>query len=303
MLKMAVTLMLLTLSNSSGRSHEWADLDLLTRRESLETERYVIQFLSGTECCPANLTFKINEKSSQRIRQVTFPTFMEDYRGMMILEQTKLVVVGWLEYGGWEFIIQDLAKDEPYDQLMNYGFKFSPSRRFLVYRTHYPRMGLPETRRSIVLLYDFQKSKSENYVGKPDPNMTPHNGFPIFPEKNVESNSYSNMLEAGHLYMSPFLWSQDERKVAFIELFSDKNYLILIDIFRDLSSPRIHRIPLSVKNFFTKQALELLPAEEVEEKWLNIEKLEWFDEHTIIAQPRHDFNLKSAVHLPIPSDL
>ncbi len=288
---------------SGGIPPEWADFRALLAKESLETQRYEVRFLEATECCPSRLRFEVEKKARPRVpRELVLEARVQDYHGIMITAESKLLIAGRLRYGGWIFLVVDLEKVEPHDELWSYGFKFSPSKRYLAYRTHYPPHGLPISRRSIVVVYDFALSKAENHIGKSDDRTTGAHGFPVFPEKNVEEVSYLNILEDAHGYLSPFLWSDDEKMVVFVEIFSEKYFLVAIDLANGLRSPKIRRRPLRVEDFLTPEAAARFSKEDLEEQRLLFCEVAWKDADTVTLTPYPDFDLREKVdvHLPEP---
>lgn len=110
------------------------------------------------------------------------------------------VAVGTLPRGGYSLAIIDLQAAKLQDESWCYGYSLSPHGRYLLIRTHYPKMGLPDHRRSILLLYDLQATARQNRPSGVEDFNHDNAGLPVHPAKNRELQSYDLLVDTERLY-------------------------------------------------------------------------------------------------------
>ncbi len=222
-------------------------------KEKIEDERYLVERLPpAAPCCPATLAFRVTDKASGGVRELALTARVETLRDFFFSYGSKLVVEGELRYGGSNLLIADLETGSLEDKVWNYGHAFSPSGRFLIYLTHYPRMIVPEARRSIVMLYDLAMSPADNRFRVDPRDRQKGIGMPVFPAANAERMSFDVSLAGERMYVSPFLWAKDERAVLFIECEASWATCYLVEVGVDETmthgerAPSIRRVELDL---------------------------------------------------------
>ncbi|MGI0014822.1 MAG: hypothetical protein ACREBU_15485, partial [Nitrososphaera sp.] len=217
--------------------------------KSAENEDHRVELTSYESSPSYKLVFQVVAKKTNQSREFVLEERYASVKDLMLVEKAKLVVSGELPRGGNIISVVDLRELKLQNTIWKYDYAFSPTKRFLIYQSHYPRMGLPESRRSILLLYDLRRPAPETRLSSISP---PENvGFPVFPEANAKLRSYDVRLEVEHLYLSPFLWPPDERNIVFIEFSThdEQNYLAVINLSAGVENPRIRRKRINVMGF------------------------------------------------------
>jgi len=289
-----------------------------------ESEAHTVSLKDVKEDEPpgqTELIFSVTDKKTGSSRTMSIHGRIAAIQDIMVVEKTKLVVVGQLKYGGSTFLISDLVKNELQDTIWAYSYAFSPSKRFLVYQTHYPRFMLPvEGRHSILLVYDLAKSASDNRVvlaenparenlrsepGSPYatgyiPDYAP--GFPIFPETNVIKKSYVVTFEEEHLYLSPFLWSDEEEHLAFVEFYKEQNYLIHVDLSKGIINPVVSRQRIDIDSLIRKEVMSEGQKEELKKSpyKLAVEEIHWKGKDRVVLRPYRQYWLDETIELSVP---
>jgi len=228
-----------------------------------------------------------------------------------LYKKRTLIIEGELRHGGDIIILSDVLRGEWEHVFWAYGYAFSPSGRFLAYRSHYPRLGT--LRKSIVLAYDLEKSPEgnmENIV--PDKRFRRSIGTPIFPEENAFSRSL--ILDAEHpdVFVSKFTWSADDRLVAFMHVRRDdagkhlgRMGVVVVEPFPEHGHPVIWRREINFKDHLLPGA----PGSSLGGSgngWAGIDTLHW-EGHSLIATPDtvHAGELPTQIPLgiigPVPS--
>lgn len=263
---MRTALILSALLCSAAPSLNAAETSAIDRAKNVE-------IVSKSDCCPAEVRFRV--KGSDGARDYVATGDFQKVTEVRPVAAGRFLVIGELNHGGDVLAVVDGDDGEQELSLWAYGFSVSPGGRRLVYSTHYPRLGPPQARRSIVLLYDLTTTPAENRRGAPRQDWPEHNdGIPVFPPENACEPSYSLFLaEPPFLVTSPFLWSSDGERLVFFTAREDR------------SEPALVRLDLSrgACDGFASVALDLstrlrCPAQEDRSLLLAPERLAWADE-------------------------
>lgn len=185
----------------------------------------------------------------------------------------------------------------------HYGDSLSPSGRFLLIRSWYPRMIDPVLRRSILLLFDLQQAILRPFEldmlapGQEWPSaLVDIPVMPVFPRENYEQRSFDPMLADPHLVLSPFLWSTDDSHLVFIAFDRGENVLITLSGFNGPDGLEVKRNQINVA--------ELVPSQwdspEVRERISRgyrflVEGIEWSESGTIRVRPYPQYWLPETV--------
>lgn len=182
-----------------------------------ENERFQVALQQRTECCPATVELRVTDKRHGGLEKpLFFSGRIQAIHGLTVVGGHRVLLQGELPTGGNLLVIGDLETLEQEEAIPAYGFSVSPSARFLVYATRYPPAVAGEARRSIYLLYDLSRPPDANRVGEPSEWPVPNAGRPVFPEANVEKQSWSIFEAPRNVLQSPFLWSPDEQLLVFL---------------------------------------------------------------------------------------
>ena len=190
------------------------------RAEASESA-FAAELVSATDCCPATLQFELRDLAGGEPRRVSVEARVERYTSHFVYKRT-LVIEGELRYGGTIVILVDADRGTVNHVFWTYGHAFSRSKRYLAYRTHYPRLG--GFAKSVVAVFDLDKSVNENRRGITLDERFPRSvGRPVYPTDNAFRHSLVLDEATPRIYTSPFAWSQDERHLAFVAIHFDES--------------------------------------------------------------------------------
>lgn len=280
-------------------------LDPLT----IEGPPYSVWVSTQTECCPKVVELRVRKEGWDEERTLEMSGRIQTLQKLQPVIEPRLLVVGELRYGGTNLWIANLETLEQEAEIWNYGYGVSPSGRFLAYQTHYPRMALPNARRSIFLLYDLSLPPEDNRPGPPSDWPEPNLGTPIFPEENVEEGSWSIFeSELSYGLVSPFLWSKDERVLVFlvgggVEPDDRGNFIVRLGLTADGMVEAIRQERLSLEN--VDAPLRTVTEERLREEPLLLftETLKWSEERGkdwVVAEPSAGSQLGPRIWIRIP---
>ncbi len=252
-----------------------------------------------------DLMFSIVKKETGKTKEITITGRFKMIKELHIAENNKLLAIGELPRGGDAISIVDLSKYGVQDTIWAYGYALSPSKRFIAFLSHYPPYGLPEFKRSILLIYDLSKSSAENRL--PSLNILSADadkfvGIPAFPDVNVEEQSYDINLDTKHNFTSPLLWSEDETKLVFTEYYNNQNLVVSIDIKGGIERPIIRREQINMKKLIKWEKLLDITKKEIESRpyMLSSRSLRWKDRDKIIIEPSPEYYLDKEIELQLP---
>ena len=224
----------------------------LPESDSQPPPSHSVELVEDSPCCPKQMVVEVEGAGDEaRPRQLRLSARIDDVERLVPVVGDRLLVAGTMRYGGEAIVLADLREMKQEQVLWTHGWTLSPSTRFLVYRTHHPRMVPPGGRRSILLLWDLTKPPSENIPGEAEEWPTPNLGRVIFPEENLERGSYDVRIAPDWGLSSEFLWSEDGRRLVFLATeFLDEQMeerecsIVRIDLADDGSVTALEREPL-----------------------------------------------------------
>lgn len=277
--------------------------------DTIEDPRYLVEQLPPTApCCPATLAFRVTDKAAGGVRELALSARVETVRDFFFGYGSKLVIEGELRYGGSILLIADLETGGLEDKIWNYGHAFSPSGRFLVYLSHYPRMIVPEARRSIVMLYDLAISPADNRFGVDPRDPQRGIGLPVFPAANAERMSFDVSLAGDRMYVSPFLWAEDERAFLFIECEPAWASCHLVEVgvdegvTRGEKAPSIARMELDLHPYTRSEGAGPYTGGPDDPVRIAVERLEWkVDGSAVVVYPQDASAMVHRFELPRPA--
>lgn len=222
------------------------------------SEQYRVILTEDTAtCCPRNLVFNAENLDTGEKRELSFSARVEELSEFQIVADSQLLVTGRLRYGGDILLLGDLQTGKPKDTIWAYGWDLSPSGEYVIYNSHYPRLG-PE-KKSLVLLYDLSASAEENRLeGWSDAYFSNGPGRPVYPPLNALRASYALSLAERRLSVSPFVWAEDERTILFLDKqivdTREMTSLVLLRLNGPQDSPEIWQHPVPVHRWVSPQA-------------------------------------------------
>jgi hypothetical protein len=270
---------------------------------SVANGRYQVTFTGLQPCCPAVLRFAVHEQDGTAARSLELQGCLLSVAELSLTPQGKLLATGSLSAGGEAVLIGDLASRRQQEALWTYGHRLSPSGRYLAFQTHYPRLAVPpEARQSIIAVYNLlsapspAEDRSRDFLPRQDL------GIPIFPEANARSRSHDPRQGEQLSYVSPLLWSQDERQLVFVVRSGSQSYeLVRVEAEEGFQSVRSARRPIDVRRYVTPRWAQARTEEEQRRPpELIIEALDWKDADTVLLQTLPELGLDPSIELDLP---
>jgi hypothetical protein len=249
------------------------------------------------------LVLAITNRKTEMVRDLIVEERFETIDQMMIVDIKELIIVGKLPRGGDIISIIDLAVSKLQDTIWAYGYCISPSSRLIAYKTYYPPLIEPLYRKSAVRILDLAapRKKSQSNVRGAMARVSP--GTVVFPESEV--GGAKNLADnVNYVYLSPFLWSEDEHRLVFVAFRKDvrTNYLIELDFNEAHDSAEIQKEEVDVLRFSI--ASKLLPGEkkQIEESGylFAIERIKWQGKNEVIVTPYGQTWLPTEIILTLP---
>lgn len=265
----------------------------------VENRFYLVRIIEKSK---DKLLFSVLNKKTKEVKDILFQGRYASINKMIFYKKSTFVVIGKLQRGGNIISVVRLDEDDMKDTIRAYDFSFSPSKRFLVYQTHYPKMAIPEFRRSIILIYDMEKSVSDNRLPSTLNYSHRNAGLPIFPDTNVKKKSYGIALEDKHIYLSPFLWSDDEKKVLFLEFYQLQNYIVCINFNEGINAPEILRKRINIEDIIRRDDISDITKKELIGRpyKLAVKGIRWSGSKEVIIEPYPQYWLYKQIKLMIP---
>ena len=270
---------------------------------SSSANEYRAELVSETECCPARLVFKVSGSRFDEPRAIELEARVEKFHSASVYAGKRLIVEGELRYGGTIVVVANLDTLQQEHVFWTYGHALSASRRYLIYETHYPRLG--GFNKTLVVLYDLEKTPEENLVGIVASDRFPRTvGRPLFPMRNAAEGSLLIENSSPRFSTSAFSFSSTEESVAFFvspraagDDSREPMQLVVVGPLSDAS-----RVPLwSQVVDFNDFALAGGSSDQGGFAWAGIERLVWEDD-ALVAIPNsiHDGELPPRIRFLLP---
>jgi hypothetical protein len=208
-------------------------------------------------------------------------------------DESQVAVIGTLPRGGKIISVIDLVNMRLRNTIWNYGLAISPHRKYIAYRSYYPPMGLPEMKRSIVVLYPLNEVST-----LPATPLANTFGYPVFPEANARGQSYDVGLDPEHLFLSPFLWSEDDKRIVFLDYENKQNYVDIVDLSSEKRQPSIRRVPIDPLRYANREIREYTRAEITRNSYkLAVDTIKWSGAEEITVSPLPQYWLPNEITL------
>jgi len=267
---------------------------------SVENEFFLIE-LVGHEGYPRyEAELRITDKKSAVEEKLVIEARIKTTQDLFFVQPNKVLLTGTLPRGGTIMALVQVDSVRLLDVLWMYEHAFSPTREFLIYQTHVPRMGPPAFRQSILLLYDFRKMPEENRTGSVTSLTQENAGIPVFPETNWKLGSYYVAEEAQHVFLSDFLWSPQGDRVVFLDFWTrnKQNYFTVIDLTEGLENLQLFLRAINLAEITTDE----VPEAKMPYK-LAVRELEWTspEAHLVRVVPYGQRWLKESFLLEVRS--
>lgn len=269
------------------------------------------------------VSISISDKKDGGHKQLAYRQSFRNFKELVFCAADKVALIGELPHGGDCLTILDAKKGQVQDEIRAYGYSISPSKQFLVYKTWYARLGPTHLRKSVVLIYDLANSASANRPPNVEERSFRNAGFPVFPEANVAAvapeldrsapepassrRPYDVNLDDPYVVTSPFLWSEDSKRLVFFAHNQQerKNYLVRIDLTDGIDKVAVARQPVNLDDHIKWEIMTDLTRKELAEKpyALAVKSLRWGDEGRIIVETNRQYWLDEKFEMPVPQSL
>lgn len=150
---------------------------------------------------------------------------------LQVTSTDLLLVCGELKYGGDILVLVDLETGDALTTVWAYGYSMAPDTRKLIYRSHYPRLGAVEARKSVVILLPLSRKSLSTLLAE---DFRPHTpGVVVFVEADAQGQPRPVQLSFDRVITSPFLWKQDSSGIVFLEYHQNVNHLVELNLDRN----------------------------------------------------------------------
>jgi len=254
---------------------------------------------------------EIFDKGTKEFRHLTIGDIhsrVRSIKSIYPLRNNLLIIFGNLKRAEIVFIV-NLWKGQLIDEFWCYDPVLSPSEHYLVYEKFYPYHGLPGSQTTVVLLYDLQKSPSENRIPVEGYTSWPESqvGLPVYPEPYVKAQAYvlpEQQLENPNWYSltSPFLWHQDSNDIVFLCNHEGQTNIARVNISDGVKKPKIYEAAVNVADFIKPDLQEELREKEVARlRRLSAEDITWDGKEYVIIKPDRAYRtLRNEFRLSVP---
>ncbi len=256
-------------------------------------------------------TLEIREKQTNEVAHITIGGIGERIRSikkLYLFEDNKLVVHGSLERADIIYVIE-CKTHKVVDMFWCYGPVLTPLKRFWVYEKFYPYHGLKGIQTTVVLVYDMDRTPSENRVPVEGYTEWPkvQVGLPIYPKPYIEAKTYvlpQQQQENPFWYLrsSPFLWSEDANDVVFLCNHEKQTYILRVNISAGIDKPKIFEAPVNVGNFVRKDLPEDFRKKEAARlHMVSATEIIWDGkDHVVIKPNKAYYTLEDKIRIPVP---
>lgn len=293
---------------------------------SSENERYAVtatapaEYVSETKVKEVNreVRIRIDDKRDAGQKEVVYRQSFHQFKEMVFCAADKIVLIGELPYGGDSITVLDAREGQVQDEIRAYGYSISPSKQFMAYKTWYARLGPMNLRKSILVIYDLAGSASANRPPCIEEHSFRNAGFPIFPEVNAESiapepdcsdaacgcRPFDVNLGDEYGITSPFLWSEDSKRLVFFAHNSRerKNDLVRIDLTDGIDKVAIARQRVNLDDHIKWDVISDFTGERLAERpyVLGVTNLCWDDEDRILVETYRQYWLDEKFEMQVP---
>jgi len=285
------------------------DPNTLTSNNDYTAE--VVKKEKAEDSCTLEIfTLEIRDKKTNEVARLKIGGIGERIRSverLYLLENNKLIVHGKLKRADIIYVIETKTS-KVVDVFWCYNPVLSPSKRFCIYEKFYPYHGLKGSQTTVMLLYDMQKSPSENilpvnYVRWPLIEV----GLPVYPRPYVENKAYvlpDQQQENPFWYLrsSPFLWSEDANDIVFLCHHEGRTNIVRVNLSEGVEKPRIYEALINVADFIKPDLpKELREKEAAQLKRLSAEDIAWDGEdHVVVTPSKAYYTLQGRIRLAVP---
>jgi len=270
------------------------------------------------------LTITLENRRNLQTKEIVWKGPLRKINDSKFCSSNKILLMGEIPFsgsssGGNNIIVLDSEICVVQDTIRCYDYSLSPSKRFLVYETWYPRMVSPDFRKSILLIYDLTETEAANRLPFSSKYTYKNAGLPIFPEANayyaafdpndledgLDVKMYNVNLDDKYSVMSPFLWSNNENLLVFFVFNHNEqnNYLIKIDLTNGISNPIILRKLVNMADLIKWDVILDVTKEELVKKAykFGVESIRWHDsKKKIIVEPYPQYWLDAEIDVSLP---
>ena len=302
----------------------YAQLPVTINTSYVSNNRYEINLVKETPIDPETaepyheFEFETKSKATGRLNHI----IVGERSGNLVKEITNLhlfdehiFIVEAKRRRAHTISVFDLSNSRREDFIWCYKPTPSPSKRFWVF-DKFRSYGPPGTDTGVVLVYDMQKSPTQNRLPRTSTQTIARVGIPIYPESYVTAKAYVADAQLNltpgwqHSIASPFLWSHDEQQVLFLCIHRseryDRSHIVRVDLSAGVDNPRIFERPIIMTSDFLKTATPGQPPRELDaslrkNRYLSAETIEWLGSTQVVIKTHSaSYHLKEEIILPVP---
>lgn len=209
-------------------------------------------------------TFRVYDKLNKKESSFEMESMITDIERLEIIKD-RLVVIGEVSNVSSGVAIIDLKQSKEIDFILCYRPQFSETKKYIIYEKFYPRFVDPQVLSDLILIYDLDKSPMANRVGETGKEyenikkkidgvgaprylrLSEKVGYPIYPEDNIEKQSYRvwvEQLELRHFIFpkGTYLWFNNDKLVVMLDRYKEDTWVILVDLSDGLNKVKIKKI-------------------------------------------------------------
>jgi len=228
-----------------------------------------------------NITFSVTDKTAGKKTKLNFSLRACTNPDFMIIGGKYLFFEADLRTYFPRYVLADLKTGKIIHEISSFDFSFSPTRRYMYYRTYFTKFD--SNKSTFFMILDMERVEDPKIPIQYNDNYTPPYavGWPLYPKEYVESLDWAVSPDCG--IISPILWSENETRLVFLSFneLDEQNYVVDIDISEGLDKPKIKTKPISLSGI--KDEKRIPQGYRNEPFPLSVQSLEWISENEILA--------------------
>lgn len=255
--------------------------------------------LAPADCCPGLMEAVLEVAASppDPARRVVIQGRMDRIEAVtQVAGGSRFLVQGLLPRGGHTLTLVEAATGKQFLTLWCHRYSISPSGTFLVYESWYPRMA-PQAGGSSLIQLDLTREDLPETPPERLSFSTPP-GQAVYPDKSRQA--YPE--DEAHIFLSPFLWSQSEQLVVFVEFYRQKNHLVALNFDPESGVRTVRKRTITLEEVAKPGAMTSETSRKLERDSykLTILEMHWLDSGRVEARPYPQYWLPETIELRLP---
>jgi len=242
----------------------------------VQNEKYLVHLVSRESPSPGTVdfrwTFLVKDKSTHAESFVQMQNLTDELQELVLVDDL-LVILGHVQRFADSATLLDLSSQKEKDFIMGYGYvmELSATKKYLIYNQFRPRWTDPGGTSDVILLYDLTKSPLANRIGPEAQKMEAWEvGHPIFPQENLQKQSYREWIEdeqERHIVGLWHLWLEDDKQVVLTDRYRGARWLVVVDLSEGLEQAHIRKTVLDMAKI-AEEVLVVDPTSKDPAAWL-----------------------------------